>query len=416
MKNILLVARFEIQSILSKKAFWISTFLLPMLILGLSFGSRFLFSPDNGTFSSSNIPGDEESISPSTTGLVDPAGILDEDLAGETYIVYADETQALTGIEAGEIDSYFLLAEDTMQTGTVELHVEDYSPLIQMEKTARIESILVKGLVADSVLWQLLTDPLHSARIEASDAVRSSQQESDTGGQFQIAYFALFVFFMMISISSGMAMRTVSKEKENSTAEMLLVSLSPGELMTGKLLSLTAITLLQIMLWFTVILTGSRQVTSLIPEAGSLQIPPVFLAWSIPFLLAGFLMYASALTVLGVLAPSAREGTQFTLLIYLPLMIPMMLNSVFATAPESSLVVFLSLFPLTSPLSMVTRMIMVQVPAWQLAAGLAGVLITAAALLTTASRLFRSDTLLSMSALNSKRLLSEIRSAFRSKP
>ena len=165
-------------------------------------------------------------------------------------------------------------------------------------------------------------------------------------------------------------------------------------------------------MWFLVLQLGSRNPLPFLDLPNGYKLPDNLVFWAIPLLLSGFVMYGSALIAIGVLAPTARESSQFTFLIYLPLMLPMILNSLFVTAPQSALVTFLSLFPPTAPLSMITRLTVVPVPLWELAASLAGIVLVAGFLLLAASRLFRADTLLSSSSLDIKRLVSEFLAVF----
>jgi len=409
LRNLLLVARFEVHSALSKRSFWVTTFILPVLILGLTFGSQLLFDAPDTEF---DLQAGEIPLKATRTGLVDPAGLVDPVQAKQLYSVLPDEAAARSALDDGEIEAFFILDTQSLQTGEVTLVMKEFAPFSQASQAALLEQLLQQHISSQAGLNNLLAQPLENVElISLSPGNAAGFSDPLEQSSFLIPYAVLFLFFMVISISSGMALRAVSKEKENRTAEILLVSVRPRDLLAGKLLGLSLVTLLQILMWFLVLQSGSQQAIPFL-EAGTYLFPQSLLAWGIPFLLTGFLMYGSALLIIGVLAPSAREGTQLTFLVYLPLMVPLMLNSLFATAPESAPVLFLSMFPLTAPLSMVTRLAISPVPVEEAAASLAGVLLTALLLLHIASRLFRADTLLSSAALNPKRLAAELRSVF----
>jgi ABC-2 type transport system permease protein len=141
----------------------------------------------------------------------------------------------------------------------------------------------------------------------------------------------------------------------------------------------------------------------------TLGLPQGFFAWALLYFVLGYLLYASLLGALGALAPSTREGTQFTFLVLLPLFIPLMLNSVLIESPNGGLATFLSLFPLTSPVTMIARLAAGSVPIEQLLLGLALLAITTYGIIVFAARFFRADTLLSFDALNFRRVVREIR-------
>ena len=92
-----------------------------------------------------------------------------------------------------------------------------------------------------------------------------------------------------------------------------------------------------------------------------------------------------------------------------PLMLPLLANTVFVQAPNGALATLLSLFPLTAPVSMPTRLAVAEVPFWQPLLGLALLAASAYLVVLLAGRLFRADTLLSGSALSWTRVTQELR-------
>jgi ABC-2 type transport system permease protein len=93
----------------------------------------------------------------------------------------------------------------------------------------------------------------------------------------------------------------------------------------------------------------------------------------------------------------------------LPLMIPLWMNTVFIQDPHGDIATFLSLFPPTAPLAMVTRLAAGGVPIWQPAVGLAGLTIMTYFFVLLSARLFRADTWLSSESLNWRRIGREVR-------
>jgi ABC-2 type transport system permease protein len=177
--------------------------------------------------------------------------------------------------------------------------------------------------------------------------------------------------------------------------------------MLGKVVGLGLVAALQLSIWalggvFALSRSGGA-------AAAGYSLSGAFLVWVALYFVFGYLVYASALGAVGVLAPTAREGAQFTFIVLLPLMIPLWLNTVFTQEPNGALATALSLIPLTSPLAMVTRLVSGSVPLWQPIVGLLGLAGTAYLFVLLAARLFRADTLLSTASLNPRRLLEELR-------
>jgi ABC-2 type transport system permease protein len=183
--------------------------------------------------------------------------------------------------------------------------------------------------------------------------------------------------------------------------------------MVGKILGLGAVGLLQMLIWVggAMLLTGGLPIVA-VAVLSNITLPPMFFVWGIFYFLLGYLTFASALGAIGALAPDTREGSQFTFVVLLPLMIPLWLNTTFTEAPNSVFAVILSLFPLSAPVAMTARLAATSVPLWQVLVSLGLLGLTSYGFILLAARLFRADTLLSTRELNWQRLFSNVRGAF----
>ncbi len=177
--------------------------------------------------------------------------------------------------------------------------------------------------------------------------------------------------------------------------EILMLSVTPRQLLTGKIVGLGLIGLLQVVAWVGTgrLLLARSGTTFNLPIA--FQLPTSFLIWGLVFFLLGYAVYASLMAGLGSLVPNLREASQATILVIFPLMIPMFLNSLLINEPDSIISVFLSLFPLTSPVAMMTRLAAGGVPLWQTFLAAILLVITAVLVVRSVARMFRSQTILS---------------------
>jgi ABC-2 type transport system permease protein len=129
------------------------------------------------------------------------------------------------------------------------------------------------------------------------------------------------------------------------------------------------------------------------------------------FLVLGYLVYGGIMAVGGAIAPNAREGNQITVFLILPLLPTLMFASEFAENPHGVLPIVLSLFPLSAPSAMVTRLAVAEVPTWQLFVSLGGLVATAYGFIILAGHFFRADNLLSNASFSWRRLLTGWRSS-----
>jgi ABC-2 type transport system permease protein len=317
---------------------------------------------------------------------------------------YPTEAAAQAALDGKEINKYYIVPADFIQSGDLIVVDSNYSVFNSLENNNYFEYVLRLNLVKDASLAEMLDDP--TAKVKTQALAPASAQDDDDFSSLGVPFAVLMIFYMVITMTGGFMLQSVSKEKENRTIEVLLLSLRPRELMLGKILGLGVVALLQMVVWGGgLLLFGGISLNGL----SSLGLPEGFFFWALPYFVLGYLMYASLLGAVGALAPSTREGTQFTFLVLSPLFIPLMLNSVLIETPHGGLTVFLSLFPLTSPVTMITRLASGPVPIEQLLLGLVILAVTTYGIIAYSARFFRADTLLSFSALNFKRLLQEIR-------
>ena len=407
MRNTLLVIKHEIRTTIGKRSFWIMTFLFPALIVGLSLGSQLLAEKSFADEEEAEIM---QSEAAGITGLVDEAGLilrLPPDVPAKLLQRFPNQASAQSALEANELDRYYLIPEDFRQTGEVILVVSDYSPLTNLSSNTLFEYIIDANLLGDDTLARFMIDPTPN-EVFYPQAV-DVQAEDDSGVvSFLVPYTTMMLFFMLISMTGNMMLASVTKEKENRTMEVLILSLRPRELMMGKLIGLGIVALLQMSIWLgggLLAQGGGGQVL----RSALATLTPSFILWALAYLTLGYLMYASMLGALGSLAPTAREGAQFSFLVMLPLFIPLVLNTIFVESPHGGLATFLSLFPLSAPTSMVTRMASGAVPVWQPIVGLVGLAGTTFLFVSLAARFFRADTLLSSASLTRQRLLRALR-------
>ena len=411
MKNIWIVIKHEIITMVTKPSFWLTTFLLPAVIMGFSFGAQLI--------GQRMIPEEDEIISGESEralaiGYVDHAGIitdLPESIPAAMVQSYPDEETAATALRAGEISQYYVIAEDYIESGEIVAMEREFSLLGSIPQLTLFELIVNYNMIGDETIARRLANPIPNLQTQALRPASEISESMDA--RFIVAYGTLFIFFFVFTMSSGFMLQSVSREKENRTVEILLVSLEPKELMLGKVLGLGFVALLQVVIWLggslLTLSRGETMLSGLGIVLGNITLPDGFIVWALLYFVLGYLLYASALGAIGALAPNARETGQVTFVILLPLMIPLWLNTSFTQAPNGALATALSLFPLTAPTSMLPRLAVGGVPLWQPIASLIGLTITTYIFVALSARFFRADTLLSSASLDWKRLVQEVK-------
>ncbi len=410
MRNVFIIIQHEFVTMLRKRSFWLTTFLLPAVIMGLSLGSQALAgsalasdgsNPLFASFAERDKP----------AGYIDAAGLIKRipdrlpknvDWKLVKLRAYPDEAAAQAALEAGQIDRYYVVPADFIQTGDLTVIDKHFSALNGLESNDYFRYVVRLNLTDDADLAVLLDDPTANVTTRAL----APQAKPSTGlASFAVPFGTLLIFYFVITMTSGFMLQSVTKEKENRTIEVLLLSVRPRDLMLGKVLGLGGIALLQAAIWGGggwLLMSGGQ-----LGEAA--RLPGSFVLWALLYFLLGYLLYASVLGAIGALAPSLREGAQFTFLVMFPLFIPLVLNTVLIESPNGAISILLSLFPLTAPVAMITRLATVPVPIEQLLLGLALLAITTYGVIVLASRFFRADTLLAFQNISLRRIVQELR-------
>jgi ABC-2 type transport system permease protein len=401
MRNVWLVIRHEIVSAVGKPSFWLLTLLFPLLIVGMNVGTQVV---SRRAFERS---GAEAALDDSLVGYVDESGILAglDASSAPQWRAFSSREDAQRALRAGQVSRYYVVPRDYVTRGELILVEETFAPFASLANDdPRFERLVQSHLLGDERLASLMMAPIAEQESHRLSPQEVADRESPMA--YWLPYAVMFLFFFTLTQSSGLMLSSVSKEKETRTAEVLLLSLRPRELMLGKVVGLGLVAALQLGIWS---VGGGFALGRSGALAAGYNLSGSFLAWVALYFVFGYLTYASALGAVGVLAPTAREGAQLTFIVMLPLMVPLWLNTVFIQEPNGALATALSLIPLTAPLAMVTRLVSGGVPLWQPVVGLLGLIGTAYLFVLLAARLFRADTLLSSASLNPRRVLDELR-------
>lgn len=407
MKKTLRIMVNEVITTVTRRSWLFTTFGLPLIsgliLLGVSVVNRSAPGAVSEVFSA------ESPKSPIAEGYVDESGLILSIPAGvteEMLISYPDESTAHQALEVGEISAYYVVHQDYLQSGDITYVRPDFNPLSAFDQADLIQRILKINLLGgDQQLADMVNHPLE---LELVSQAPSPQRDEDNPLTFFLPYAVTMIYYFIILMSATLLLSSMTKEKENRVLEILMSSINARQLMVGKIAGLGLVGLLQAALWvgtgFVSLRLAGR--TFSLPE--SFQLPLSFLLWGLIFFLLGYALYASLMASVGALVPNLREASQATFVVILPLIIPMMMISVLIRDPNGGLATGLSLFPLTAPVVMMTRLSAAPVPLWQLLLSTLILAITVMLLLRAVAGMFRTQTLLSGQPFNLKRLVSAL--------
>jgi ABC-2 type transport system permease protein len=187
--------------------------------------------------------------------------------------------------------------------------------------------------------------------------------------------------------------------------EVLLTSVSSRQMIAGKLAALGLLGLLQTAMWMGVMWAVASFGGRPLNVPAGFELPRALIAWTFVYGLLGYAMYGAQMAGLGALAPELKDTKGASFLIMLPMIVSYTFLVVILEAPDGLIAVTLSLFPLSSPVAMITRMIVTQVPAWQPPAAAALQAVAVVIIVRAVARMFRAQVMLSGQPFSVRRYL-----------
>ena len=198
----------------------------------------------------------------------------------------------------------------------------------------------------------------------------------------------MMLMFLVIFLAAQPMLESAMEEKSQRIAEVLLGSVTPSQLMTGKLLGNVGASLLVFTLY------GVGAYIMLVQQNMQNLVPLNLIPWFVVFQIMGVLFFSSIFMAIGASVRELKEAQSLLLPVWLVMMLPMMVWFVAVRDPLGPVSVALSLFPPSAPMMNILRMgTGTTIPLWQpiLSAILLG--LATAGVIWMAGRVYRTSLL-----------------------
>ncbi len=409
MRNTLLVMRQEIQKTLRSPGYLIFAFIIPVVAVVLVVGLTYLRerSGEGGSVSSAS----PASFEIAREGFVDQSGVIQRlpaNIPSSRLIRYVGEAAAQEALREGAITAYYLVPENYLERGMVYYVYPDSRSYLQDGQPWVMERTLLFNLLdGDAALSEAVWNPIQdvTATSIAPQAAGSVGEDCSRPGSAcrsndLVRYMPSMMtalFFATFMVSSSMLLNSIGAEKENRMLEVLMLSVSPRQLLTGKTIGLGVAGLLQTIIWLGAIYIAFNLSGTTLRLPAGFTFPVDVLAWGLVFFLTGFGVYAGMMAGAGALVPRMKEAGAANYIVMAPLFIGYAfgLMAPLTESASSPLILFLSFFPLTAPVVMMMRLTNGSVPLWQLLVAAGMLLALAVYLLRAVAALFHAQNLLS---------------------
>ncbi len=377
------IARYHFRQEAGKRSFVLVLFSLPLFLV-LSVGVGLLF--------------ERLERKSSVIGVVDSAGVLADmqlpaSYEGQVRLVAFDTPEAArAALESGGVDAYYELARDFTETRRVEMV---YRTPPEDAATRAFVDLVRQNVLAGQApeIFERAASGTHLT-MRSLNARRDYPEGGPSAGQVLPAAAGLILVFLIMTTAGHMVEALVS-EKENRTIEVVVSSVSPGQMMQGKVLATVGIALMQLVVWIVFLVAAAWAGANLLDVAWLRDIQVgwrdllLLLAVAVPVTFCT----AALMVLVGTLLGDTQEANQATGLLFMPLFLPVYLIVPIVQNAGGPLAVALSMFPLTSAMTLGIRSVFQEVAAWQFFAASAVVLACGLVVLWLAARTFRASML-----------------------
>jgi len=303
-------------------------------------------------------------------GYVDQTGqmgaLTEVNVDGEkvSLVVYQDQQAGLSGLESGEIGGLFILPADYFQGGSPR-YLADAEPGEKLKEA--LGKTIRTGLLSRAPAWQVerLEDPANFTYASQITGKRVSEGPAVII-RVAIPVFLAMVFVLAIFTGANQMGSVMVQEKDQRAMEMVITSISPRELVSGKVLGMTLLSITQVGVW---ILGAGLAVFLFFREdlvGHAISIPWHALLWAGLLCIPAYFLFALVGAGLGVIAGDITQARQLAGMLGFVGMGPLYFMGIIVNAVDGPLAVGLTLFPFTAPTIGLFRMALTEVPAWQL--------------------------------------------------
>lgn len=378
MKKVLQIALSEYRRRVARKSF-IIVLLMPLILIAVIVVVGYLSA-------AATINSDKGVV-----GYVDPANALAHATpppagADNTFRRFDGEEAARAALQSQEIIAYYALAPDFATSGNAGFYFWKNEPGNSVKRAFNqfVKSALVDG--RDAQVTRRLLDGTNFT-LRTPDGARTFSDNDVFSILFPIVVAILFI----IALFGGASylLQAVVDEKENRTIEIVVTSVTPMQLMSGKIIGLAAVGLTQIAVWLIGAMVALQATRGQIEFLQNARIEPGFVALAVVLSVLHYLLFGAIMAGVGSVVTDVKQGQSLATPFNLIAMVPMFFFTVILFDPNGVLAVILSLFPFTSPLTLLMRYSMTSVPLWQIALAIALLALTVVGAMGLAARIFR---------------------------
>jgi ABC-2 type transport system permease protein len=408
MNNTFLIARREYLERVRTRSFVIMTFLIPLLMFGVTVLPTLMMTRganeakrmvivaadrDTAEMIRSAIEREQDqSVAPSGENRLRSRGLPSTHFTVEvsTSVTPQDRAALTEKVKQKQLDGFLWATPDAISAHKLDFVTRDTSSFIEngvlgqtVSNALRRHALKSKGLKEDDI-----DTALQPVDVEPVSPLGKNAPNPQT--TFIAALAIVMVMYMTVLLYGINVMRSILEEKTSRIMEVMLSTASAREMMAGKILGVGAVGLTQVVIWaLAASLYGAGPLIAARAVIQSIISPSLLIYFGVFFLL-GYALYSTLCAAVGAMVNSEQEAQQMQFLVMMPMILAVIFIANIFQHPSSPLAVFGSLFPFTAPLVMFGRIAMQpETPFWQIGLSIALLLVTIYVMVWLCARIYR---------------------------
>ncbi len=436
MNKIGIIITREFNERVRKKSFIITTILMPLLMIGLMVAPSLMML---------FAKGEQKSLV-----VIDQSGIIAPQLEGDEEITFTPMDVTLDEARAdSNIFGVLWIGSDVVDNpSNVKLYTNSSSSMsLESNLASQMEKIIERERLKRydiENLEQIMQDVKVKVSFTTFRNDLSEEGEDEEATSSAIAYLLGLVLgmmlYMFLIIYGSMVMTSVIEEKGSRVLDVLVSSVSPFQLMMGKILGVASVAVTQIAIWGVLVCgIGAVVLPALMPEDVMQTVEAVqmgqmtsveadidadllsavslatdvgglvmMFVWLLLFLVGGFLFYSAMFAAVGSAVDSIQDANQLQTPITVPIILALILAMSVFNDPNSTLAFWGSIIPFTSPVVMMAR-VPFGIPTWQIILSLILLYASVVAMAWAAGKIYRVGIFMHGKKPSFKELLSWIK-------
>ena len=397
MKSVNLIIAREYLERVKRKSFIITTILTPLLMLLLMAAPTLILM-----FSSP----DERKIA-----VIDDSGVIASHLRNTDEITFVNTSAPLDSVCADENYEGILVISRGI--------VDEKSPSATLY-TRGASSMMTEGLIAGQIeeaveAQRILAYDIDNLRtilneiqadVHLSTVRIDKDEESETSSilSYITGLVMDMMLYMFILIYGQMVMTSIIEEKNNRVLEIVVSSVNPTSLMLGKIAGIGLVAITQIVIWGALLAiasawalpvlgaaaasVGDASLSGAMAQLGDTAWLASLFGWLVLFFIGGYLFYSAIWAAIGSAVDNIQDASQLSSIATVPVIIGIVCSMSIVQDPDSTMAVWVSMIPFTSPMAMMSRLPF-GIPLWQILTSLAILYASFMGLIWVAAKIYR---------------------------